>query len=207
MIFHTISISPHHYKGTILGMSIGYQYFGRVRLINSLANFLHFHCPDSIKMSKICLAMAFILGFGTLGVIELNGRITPQHSNETIGDKNWWITISGISKRLLQKPSPSGISEKLYDSEIAVNTQDSMTYNQKGTFCVDVSTFGEVEYKDVKIEVCDSTFTKQCTDQYKEVNSNFQTYFIIYREVIEFPFTCILNYSKMYLGLRQRYRN
>ena len=176
-------------------MSIGYQYFGRVRLINSLTNFLHFHYPDSIKMSKICLAMVFILGFGTLGVIELNGRITPQHSNETIGNKNWWITISGISKRLLQKPSPSGISEKLYDSEIAVNTQESMTYNQKGTFCVDVSTFGEVEYKDVKIEVCDSTFTKQCTDQYKEVNLNFRTYSILYREV-KFPFSFTFNYSK-----------
>ena len=176
-------------------MSIGYQYFVRVRLINSLTNFLHFHCPDSIKMSKICLAMVFILGFATLGVIELNGRITPQHSNETIGDKNWWITISGISKRLLQKPSPSGISEKLYDSEIALNTQESMTYNHKGTFCVDVSTFGEVEYKDVKIEVCDSTFTKQCTDQYKEVNSKFQTQSIIDREV-KSPFSCILNYSK-----------
>ena len=187
-------------------MSIGYQYFGRVRLINSPTNFLHFHCPDSIKMSKICLSMVFVLGFGTLGVIELNGRITPQHSNETIGNKDWWITISGISKRLLQKPSTSGISEKLYDSEIAVNTPESMIYNQKGTFCVDVSTFGEVEYKDVKIEVCDSTFTKQCTDQYKEVNSNLQTYAIIYREVtLNFHSLVFLIIQKLYLGLRQRY--
>ena len=148
-------------------------------------------------MSRICLTMVFVLGFGTICIIELNGRITPQHGNETIGDKNWWITISGISKRLLQKPSPSGISEKLYDSEIALNTQESMTYNHKGTFCVDVSTFGEVEYKDVKIEVCDSTFTKQCTDQYKEVNSNCQTHSIITEMLsMKFPISCISHHLK-----------
>jgi len=39
----------------------------------------------------------------------------------------------------------------------------------KGEFCVDVSTFGEIQYNPVPREKCDSTFAKQCEDKTEEI--------------------------------------
>jgi hypothetical protein len=113
-----------------------------------------------------------------LGALESKKHYVPIKVGDKIAmDKKMWFTITGISKRLLNKRNSlsmynnGNMSEKNQTLEHVGMMKDNngLVDLHKGEFCVDVSTYGQIEYDNAKIEVCDSTFAKQCTNKYKEV--------------------------------------
>ena len=126
-----------------------------------------------------------------MNAFESNKQLVPIKVGDKIAmDKNWWFTITGISKRLLNKRNSPNMYNNNNGSMLEKNytTTGGTTLDRggggmmkdkhglvdlhKGEFCVDVSTYGKIEYDNAKIDVCDSTFAKQCTNKYKEVTLN-----------------------------------
>ena len=91
-----------------------------------------------------------------------------------IGNGNRWYTKSGPSATYVNKRNiPSVRQGKAYEDDVipggeAEADQESVDLH-KGEFCVDVSTFGPVQYDITPVEVCDSTFSKKCEDRYETV--------------------------------------
>lgn len=121
-----------------------------------------------VKMLQ--LLIYFVLTALVLTNIENNSHYNLAVGGKVAIDKNWWFTITGISKRFLNQ----GQTGQLYIQE----SNDTQTTNRrigvpanlhKGEFCVDVSTYSEIQYDNATIEVCDSTFAKKCTKQFKKV--------------------------------------
>ena len=116
-----------------------------------------------------------ILIYFTLAALVVTTIDNNNNYNFAVGgkvaiDKNWWFTITGISKRFLNE----GQSGQLYKRD-ANHTQGQDSTSgpsanlHNGEFCVDVSTYSDVQYDNDTVEVCDSTFAKKCTMQFEEV--------------------------------------
>ena len=131
-------------------------------------------------MKRSTLIIILIIVHPILSAMLTNKRNVPFVGDNIAMNKNWWLTLTGISKRLLDNQNPSKMSSQNnnYTNGMARDKRDhqesSMMNHHKGEFCVDVSTYGQIEYNNAKIEVCDSTFAKQCTNKYKEVIRNLK---------------------------------
>ena len=103
--------------------------------------------------------------------IKAQGHFVPMGHKEVDADGKLWYTTSGNSRSLVNKRNTPSIPRqgRNYEDD-QINNQEQVDLH-KGEFCVDVSTYGPVEYDHVPVEVCDSTFAKQCEDRYEEVNT------------------------------------
>lgn len=90
-----------------------------------------------------------------------------QHAENI--DGNRWYTTAGTPRSFLSKRNTPSIPRQGRNYEDDTIDAPETVDLHKGEFCVDVSTYGPIEYDHVPIEVCDSTFAKQCEDRYEEV--------------------------------------
>jgi len=97
-------------------------------------------------------------------IVALTSASSPQNNI----DGNRWYTQSGPSSSLLNKRNTPRQGKSYEDDAIPTADQKSVDLHN-GEFCVDVSTFGPVEYDTSPIEVCDSTFAKKCEERYEQV--------------------------------------
>ena len=106
--------------------------------------------------------------------IKTHGNFQPMNGYSIDGNGNRWYTKSGPSATYVNKRNiPSVRQGKAYEDDVipggeAEADQESVDLH-KGEFCVDVSTFGPVQYDITPVEVCDSTFSKKCEDRYETV--------------------------------------
>lgn len=100
--------------------------------------------------------------------IKAQGHFVPMPDQADI-DGNRWYTPSGNARSLLNKRNTPSIPRqgRNYEDD-TINNPENVDLH-KGEFCVDVSTYGPINYDHVPVEVCDSTFAKQCEDRYEEV--------------------------------------
>ena len=109
--------------------------------------------------------------------IKTHGNFQPMNGYTTNIDGNRWYTKSGPSTTFVNKRNiPSVRQGKAYEDDVipggdVAADQESVDLH-KGEFCVDVSTFGPVQYDIAPVEVCDSTFSKKCEDRYETVTQN-----------------------------------
>ena len=125
------------------------------------------------------LLIYFVASALVLTNIENNGNYNLAVGGKVAIDKNWWISITGISKRFLNK----GQSRQLYNHDVNISKDTNRRNGEpanlhKGEFCVDVSTYSEIKYDNATIKLCDSTFAKKCTNKFKEVLKNEHLIFL-----------------------------
>ena len=106
--------------------------------------------------------------------IKSDGKFTPSQmtgrlQTNMVGGHRWYTAESSstttLKKRDLQaKPRQN----KGYGEDDEITNGETVDLH-KGEFCVDVSTYGEIEYDPIPKEVCDSTFAKVCEDRNEKV--------------------------------------
>ena len=103
--------------------------------------------------------------------INTHGQFVPMSGPPTNIGGNRWYTKSGPSLSYVNKRNtPSVVRQgKAYEDDVIEGEKPETVDLHKGEFCVDVSTFGPVTYDSTFVEVCDSTFAKQCEDRYESV--------------------------------------
>ena len=108
--------------------------------------------------------------------IKTHGNFQPMNGYTTNIDGNRWYTKSGPAETFVNKRNIPAVRQgKAYEDDVipggdAQPDQESVDLH-KGEFCVDVSTFGPVQYDIAPVEVCDSTFSKKCEDRYETVTT------------------------------------
>lgn len=102
--------------------------------------------------------------------IKAQGHFVPMGHKEVDADGKLWYTTSANSRSLVNKRNTPSIPRqgRNYEDD-QINNNPEQVDLHKGEFCVDVSTYGPIQYDHVPVEVCDSTFAKQCEDRYEEV--------------------------------------
>ena len=123
------------------------------------------------------LAISVITFFATPSLssaIKAHGQYVPMAS-----EGKMWYTKSGPSSSFINKRNTPSVPRqgKNYDDDTIDNGGETVDLH-KGEFCVDVSTYGPIEYDHVPVEVCDSTFTKQCETKYDEVITTISQVFL-----------------------------
>lgn len=117
------------------------------------------------------IAISFILLVLTpliFGAITPQGSFMPMAGHRTnYGDTAWYTPPETSATYVSKRNIPPRQGRNYEDDTIGgdVKTVDL----HKGEFCVDVSTYGPVEYDHVPKETCDSTFSKQCEDRSERV--------------------------------------
>ena len=105
--------------------------------------------------------------------IKTHSQFLPMNEVPRNNQGTRWYTKSGPSISTLSKRnSPSVVRQgKAYEDDVLGSPAEEVETVDlhKGEFCVDVSTFGPVEYDSTFVEVCDSTFAKKCEDRYESV--------------------------------------
>ena len=103
----------------------------------------------------------------TLISVALTSAGAPPH--DYIDGNRWYTKSEGPSSSLLSKRNTPR-QGKSYDDDAESSSTDPKSVDlHKGEFCVDVSTFGPVQYDHSPVEVCDSTFAKKCEQRYEQV--------------------------------------
>ena len=116
------------------------------------------------------LLIYFPLPAIVLTTIENNSNYNFAVGKKVALDKNWWFTITGISKRFLNDGKEGFLYKRQTNNITEANGYPGHPADlHTGEFCVDVSTYTDVQYDNDTIEICDSTFSKQCTDKFEEV--------------------------------------
>lgn len=102
--------------------------------------------------------------------IKAQGHFVAMEDHEANIEGHKWYTTAGHPRSLLHKRNTPSIPRqgRNYEDD-TINGNPETVDLHKGEFCVDVSTYGPIQYDHVPIEVCDSTFAKQCEDRYEEV--------------------------------------
>ena len=119
------------------------------------------------------LLIYFTLAALVLTTIEKKNSYKFAVGNKVAIDKNWWFTITGISKRFLQDGKNGLLFKRETNNSHSTDGKSGQpTDLHTGEFCVDVSTYTDVQYDNDTVEVCDSTFAKQCTNKVEEVRIN-----------------------------------
>ena len=93
------------------------------------------------------------------GAIKAQGHYVPMSSVENL-EGTQWATFQ--SKRDIPRQGRN------YEDD-TIGGEAKTVDLHKGEFCVDVSTYTEIEYDSAPKEVCDSTFSKQCEDKNERV--------------------------------------
>ena len=99
------------------------------------------------------------------------------HPSQASIDGQRWYTKEGPSASSVNKRNTPAVRQgKAYEDDVIPGdaNESEIVDLHTGEFCVDVSTFGPVEYDTSPAEVCDSTFAKQCEDRYEEVISSIK---------------------------------
>ena len=94
--------------------------------------------------------------------------VTPMLSSAF--NSNDHIDISGSSWYTKFEPSSPFKRDSQYKNGATPEEQKSVDLH-KGEFCVDVSTYSPVQYDNKAVNVCDSTFVKNCRDRSEQVVS------------------------------------
>ena len=93
-------------------------------------------------------------------IVTLNSSNAFKSSERVnYGGNSWYTKVdsSSVSKRDTQ-----------YNNGAAPEDPKTVDLHE-GEFCVDVSTYGPVQYDENAVNVCDSTFTKNCLDRSEQV--------------------------------------
>ena len=100
------------------------------------------------------------------GAIKAQGQLVSMDSKENLEGDMWYspdsISRTSVNKRNIPRQGRN------YEDD-AIPAQQETVDLHKGEFCVDVSTYGEIEYDHVPKEVCDTTFSKQCEEKSDKV--------------------------------------
>ena len=90
--------------------------------------------------------------------IHINGQFEAM---DRIDGNNWYTKFH---------PSPSLVIKRNAQANGYEDKGDQPSVDlHKGEFCVDVSTYGPTKYDKKPVEVCDSTFVKNCKDRSEQV--------------------------------------
>jgi len=125
-----------------------------------------------MKLSLIVLIVAPLLS----SAINTHNQVLHMNSHPSSIDQGQhgprWYTKEGPGSSYVNKRNTPVRQGKAYEDDVIPgdSAEEPETVDlHSGEFCVDVSTFGPVEYDIAPVEVCDSTFAKQCEDRYEEV--------------------------------------
>ena len=121
----------------------------------------------SVSIIILIIAPLFTSAINTHGqFVNMKGKPNPASI-----EGGRWYTKSGPSLSHVSRRNTQSLRQgrQGYEDDVIPGDDQETVDLHKGEFCVDVSTFGPVEYDTAPVETCDSTFSKVCEDRYEEV--------------------------------------
>ena len=122
-----------------------------------------------ILFKMMAAITTFLLIVAPIFVSAINMQKMTDHQT-LIGGKMWYTKSVLPSSALNKRNTPRNARQGTAYEDAAPSDDPKTVDLHKGEFCVDVSTYGPVEYDHEYKNVCDSTFSKQCEQRYEEVS-------------------------------------
>ena len=120
------------------------------------------------------------------------GHNLVMRSRPSSNNVDWWQDLSNLNKR--NTPIATHRLGKNYEDDDTIDNEEPVDLH-KGEFCVDVSTFGPIEYDSAPVKVCDTTFSKKCDDKYHMVIREIRNFCLCWIVIILYSCYCITRYQ------------